>query len=164
MISADVKSNIKQQEIKLYKKYLQNFIYSVKRVCIFHLILIDIASILLLSVKNRGAEGLLNGQSPLSVTSYLSTVSQLKYCKGKPSENLFNIARNQEFELITSHHFKTHMEQSMEYSSLEKIKVKASLTLSILFAHISDFFKKKEKKKRILRKSSKPGHGNLFPK
>ena len=75
MISADVKSNIKQQEIKLYKKYLQNFIYSVKRVCIFHLILIDIASILLLSVKNRGAEGLLNGQSPLSVTSYLSTVS-----------------------------------------------------------------------------------------
>ena len=40
------------------------------------------------------------------------------------------------------------MEQSMEYSSLEKIKVKASLTLSILFAHISDFFKKKEKKKK----------------
>ena len=106
MISADVKSNIKQQEIKLYKKYLQNFIYSVKRVCIFHLILVGIASILLLSVKNRGAEGLLNGQSPLSVASYLSAVSQLEYCKGKPSENLFNIARNQEFELITSHHFK----------------------------------------------------------
>ena len=39
------------------------------------------------------------------------------------------------------------MEQSVEYNSLEKIKVKASLTLSILFAHISDFFLKKEKKK-----------------
>ena len=26
--------------------------------------------------------------------------------KGKPSENPFNIAKNQEFELITSRHFK----------------------------------------------------------
>ena len=48
MISGDVKSNIKQQEIKdlvavsdkFYKKYLQNFKYNVKKVCIFQLILV----------------------------------------------------------------------------------------------------------------------------
>ena len=36
--------------------------------------------------------------------------------------------------------------------SKEKIKI---------FAHISDFLKKKKKKKRFLGKCSKPGHGNL---
>ena len=40
------------------------------------------------------------------------------------------------------------MEQSVEYNSLEKFKVKASLTLPILFAHISDFFLNKKKKKK----------------
>ena len=48
--------------------------------------------------------------------SYLSTVPEILFdfkkkifgClnKGKPSENRFNIAKNQEFELITSRHFK----------------------------------------------------------
>ena len=49
--------------------------------------------------------------------------------KGKPSENPFNIAKNQEFQLITSHHFKnlpnlskTSMEQSVESNLFEKFK------------------------------------------
>ena len=48
MKSADVKANIKQQEIKDLvihltihcKKYLQNLKYNVNRGCIFHLILV----------------------------------------------------------------------------------------------------------------------------
>ena len=82
MISADVKSTIKQQEIKdlvaalhltnFYKKYssyLQNFKYNVKKVCIFELILVGIPSIFILPVKNRGVGGgLLNKQNLLSVT------------------------------------------------------------------------------------------------
>ena len=55
----------KQQEIKVlvavsynfFKKYPQNLKYNVKRGCIFHLILVGIPSILILSVKNRGAGG-----------------------------------------------------------------------------------------------------------
>ena len=53
-----------QQEIKdlvaalhltnFFKKYLQNFKYNVKKVCIFQLILVGIPSILILSIKNRG--------------------------------------------------------------------------------------------------------------
>ena len=68
MISADIKSTIKQQEIKdlvmwlhltnYYKMYFQNLKYNVQRVCIFHLILVWYA-ILILSVKNR--EGGLGG-------------------------------------------------------------------------------------------------------
>ena len=63
MIYADVKSNIKQEIkdlvqwlhlINYYKKHLQNFKYNVKRVCSFHLILVGIPSIFILSVKNRG--------------------------------------------------------------------------------------------------------------
>ena len=50
MISADIKGNIKQQEIKdlvgvstnFYRKYLQNLKYNVKRVCVFHLILVKV--------------------------------------------------------------------------------------------------------------------------
>ena len=68
MISADVKSNTKQQEIKdlvvaSYKFllkvyiYLQNFKYSMKKVFIFQLILVGIPSILILPVKNKGMGG-----------------------------------------------------------------------------------------------------------
>ena len=53
-----------------YKKYLQNFKCSVKRVRIFHLIMLGIPSILILSVKKKGMGegGLLNEQNLLSVT------------------------------------------------------------------------------------------------
>ena len=40
-----------------YKKYLQNLKDSVKRACIFHLILVGILSILIVFVKNRGGGG-----------------------------------------------------------------------------------------------------------
>ena len=40
-------------KIFLRNIYLQNFKYNVKRACIFHLILVGILSILILSVKNR---------------------------------------------------------------------------------------------------------------
>ena len=56
---------------KFYKKYYQNLKYNVKTSCIFHLVLVGILSILILSVKNRGSgweEGLPNGQNLLSVT------------------------------------------------------------------------------------------------
>ena len=75
-ICPDVKANKKQQEIKIwwlyctnfYKKYLENLKHNVKRVCIFHLILVGILSILILSVKNKGVgEGVLYEQNPLSV-------------------------------------------------------------------------------------------------
>ena len=67
MMSADVKANIKQQEIKdlvtyltiLCKKYLQSVKYNVNRRCIFHLILVGIASTLILSIKNEGLGGCL---------------------------------------------------------------------------------------------------------
>ena len=49
---------------------------------------------------------------------------------------------------------KTRMERSVEFISFEKFKVKHYCPY---FAHISDL----KKKKRFLRKSSKPGHGNL---
>ena len=50
MISADIKGNIKQQEIKdlvgvstnFYRKYLQNLKYNIKRVCVFRLILVKV--------------------------------------------------------------------------------------------------------------------------
>ena len=69
MMSADVKANIKQKEIKdlvtyltiLCKKYLQNLKYSVNRGYIFHLILVGIPSTLILSMKTGGlGGGLLN--------------------------------------------------------------------------------------------------------
>ena len=48
------------------------------------------------------------------------------------------------------------MEQSVESNSFEKFKEKFKI-----FAHISDYYYLFFLKKRILRKSSKPGHGNL---
>ena len=66
--------------------------------------------------------------------------------KGKPSENPFNIAKNQEFGLITYitslwkfDLSKTHMEQSMEFNSFEKFKEKFKI-----LAHISDIILKKD--------------------
>ena len=71
MISADVKSNIKQQEIKdlVAASYMLQIIRrstfktssKIKRVCIFQLILVGIPSILILSVKNRGGGGVGRG-------------------------------------------------------------------------------------------------------
>ena len=60
MMSANVKANIKQQEIKdlvavsyiFFKKYPQSLKYN--RGCIFHLIFVGIPSILILFVNNRG--------------------------------------------------------------------------------------------------------------
>ena len=65
MISGDVKSNIKQQEIKdlvaASYKLLEEITFktsnAIKKLCIFHLILVDIPSILIFSVKNRGGVG-----------------------------------------------------------------------------------------------------------
>ena len=56
MMSADLKANIKQQEIK-----------DVVAVS-YNLILVSISSILILSIKNKGRGGLLNRQNLLSVT------------------------------------------------------------------------------------------------
>ena len=52
MMSADVKTSIKQQEIKDLVAHLANF-YTRITWCIFHLILVGILCILKLSVKNR---------------------------------------------------------------------------------------------------------------
>ena len=52
-----------------HKKCLQNLKYNLKKVCIFHLILVGILSILPLSIKYRG--GSLNGQNLLSVTKVI---------------------------------------------------------------------------------------------
>ena len=67
MISADVKANksIKKYLTNFYKNYLQNLKYSVKRAGIFHLILVGILSILILSVF------LLNRQNLLSMTKVI---------------------------------------------------------------------------------------------
>ena len=84
MIPADVKAN-KNKRIwwlyltNFYKKYLQNLKYIVKKVFIFHLILVGILSILPLSIKNRGGWGRgrqvggfsFNWQNPLSMTKVI---------------------------------------------------------------------------------------------
>ena len=79
MVSSNVKTNVKQQQIKdlavylkfFYKKYLQNLQHNVKRVYIFHLILVGIPSSMILSVKKRGVGGLLNRKNLLSVTKVI---------------------------------------------------------------------------------------------
>ena len=79
MISADIKTDVKQ-EIKelLAVSYnftevpSQNLKCNVKEACIFNLILVDIPSSLILSVKNRGKQGfLLNSQNLLSMTNVI---------------------------------------------------------------------------------------------
>ena len=77
MISADIKTDVKQ-EIKellavsynLTEVPSQNLKFNVKQACIFNLILVDIPSGLILSVKNRGRQGfLLNSQNLLSMAN-----------------------------------------------------------------------------------------------
>ena len=65
MISADVKANIKQQEIKklVVPSKLQ---YNVETVCTFPLILVGFPSILILSIKDRTRVGVV-GKGLLNV-------------------------------------------------------------------------------------------------
>ena len=87
MMPADIKDSIKQQEIKglvahltnLCKKYLQSLKYSGKRGRIFHLILVGIPSILILSVKEQNPLSMTKVISEQSHESYLSTVPCLVY-------------------------------------------------------------------------------------
>ena len=75
-MSANAKANAKQQEINDLMVYiLQMFIRIIKRGCIFHSILVGIPFILILSVKNRGREGVAKWtKSVKRDKSYLSTV------------------------------------------------------------------------------------------
>ena len=50
---------------------------------------------------------------------------------------------------------KIHMDESVEPNFFKKFKAIASLPI------LCPYFRLKKKKKRFLRKSSKPGHGNL---
>ena len=61
-----------------YKMYVQNLKYNIKGACMFHLILVGILSIFILSVKNRGWRGgggggrvFVNGQNLLSVAKVI---------------------------------------------------------------------------------------------
>ena len=79
MMSAGVKKCNIKQEIKdlvavsynFFKKYIHSKVekYSVKKSCIFHLILVDIPSILILSVKSKGMG--LAWQNLLSMTQVI---------------------------------------------------------------------------------------------
>ena len=67
-----------------YKMYVQNLKYNIKGACIFHLILVGILSILILSIKNRrlGKRCLLNGQNPFSMTKVIcrqSLITPMRY-------------------------------------------------------------------------------------
>ena len=54
----------------LYKKYIQNLKYCIKRVCIFHLILVLVFNSFCYCPLRTGT-GFLNGQNPLSVTKVI---------------------------------------------------------------------------------------------
>ena len=93
MVSADVKSNIKQEmkdlvaaSYKFCKKYLQNLKWNVKRACIFHLIMLGIPSILILSVKKKGMGegGLLNEKNLLSVIKAICWQSLTRSARDAP--------------------------------------------------------------------------------
>ena len=62
---------------------------NVKKACIFHLVLVGIPSVLILSVKNKGSGGLLNEQNLLSMTKVICQQSLIqqnpKYSKGSIS-------------------------------------------------------------------------------
>ena len=75
--------------------------------------------------------------------------------KGKPSGNPFNFAKIQEFEFIPSRHFKNLISpKPADSNSFEKFKAIASRP--ILCPYFRFFLQK-----RLLKKSIKPGHGNL---
>ena len=78
ILSADVKANVKQQEINYLVAVSYKFLQEVpskleiqcKKGMYFYLILVGIPSILILSLKNRGVRVfLLNGVNPLKVHS-----------------------------------------------------------------------------------------------
>ena len=77
MISADIKTDVKQEIKKLVAAS-----YNFSQACIFHLILVGIPCSLILSIKNREGKGggwrcLLNSQNLLRMTkdkSYLSRI------------------------------------------------------------------------------------------
>ena len=82
MISADVEANKNKKNKKkiwwlyltnFYKNQLQNLKYNVKKVCTYHLILVGILSILMLTVKNSTGGGFfwLNEQNLLSVAKVI---------------------------------------------------------------------------------------------
>ena len=81
MISADIKTDVKQRNKRTGSCILslftyvpsQNLQYNVKQACIFHLILVDILFGLRLSVKNREGKGFftLQPKSFKSEESYL---------------------------------------------------------------------------------------------
>ena len=52
-----------------------------------------------------------------SLKSFLILRKNIYSFKGRPSENSFNIAKNQEFELIPSHHFKNLISPKPPWSS-----------------------------------------------
>ena len=62
---------------------------NVKRACIFHLLLVGIPSVLILSVKNKGSGGLINGQNLLSMAKFICQQSLIqqnpKHSKGRIS-------------------------------------------------------------------------------
>ena len=74
--------------------------------------------------------------------------------KGKP-ENSFNIAKNQEFETITSCHFKNLIFPQSTWNLISSRNLKRLHPLPILCSYFRFFLK------RFLRRYSKPGHGNL---
>ena len=82
MISADVEANKNKKNKKkiwwlyltnFYKNQLQNLKYNVKKVCTYHLILVGILSILMLTDKNSTGGGFfwLNEQNLLSVAKVI---------------------------------------------------------------------------------------------
>ena len=50
-----------------YNMYVQNLKYNIKGACMFHLILVGILPILILSIKSRGGSVFVNGQNLLSM-------------------------------------------------------------------------------------------------
>ena len=83
---------------------------------------------------------------------------------GQPSENYFNIAKSQEFELITLRHIKSLTSPKPAWNSQWQWSLIPSRNLKRY--HLSQpnspiFQIFSLKKERFLRKSSKPGHGNL---
>ena len=78
--------------------------------------------------------------------------------KGRPSDNPFNNAKNQEFELITSRHFKNLISPKPAWNS--QWSLIPSRNPDSITSHTSPIFQI-FLKESFLAKSSKPGHGNL---